>query len=64
MLSYLYFQTHLCVYVCVCVVQVVNDYSEVEMVRKVGGDGMASEEYNFNSEVTLEHQVSLIIISL
>ena len=49
---------------CVCVVQVVNDYSEVEMVRKVGGDGMASEEYNFNSEVTLEHQVSLIIISL
>ena len=39
--------------------QAVDDDSEVEMVRKVGSDGMAQEEYNFNSEVSLKDQVSL-----
>jgi hypothetical protein len=34
----------------------VSDYSEIEMQRKVDTDGMATEEYNFNSEVTIEHQ--------
>ena len=42
---------------CICVVQCVSDYKEVEMERKIGEDGMATEEYNFNSEVSLEHQV-------
>ena len=44
--------------------QLVSDYSEVEMERRVGGDGMATEEYNFNSEVTIEHQVSFRIMPL
>ena len=37
--------------------QLVSDYSEVEMERKLGEDGMATEEYNFNSEVPIDHQV-------
>ena len=40
--------------------QLVSDYSEVEMERKVGGDGMVTEEYNFNSEVAIEHQVCFV----
>ena len=39
------------------VLQLVSDYSEIEMQRKVDTDGIATEEYNFNSEVTIEHQV-------
>ena len=35
----------------------VSDYSEVEMKRRVDVDGMATEEYNFNSEVPIEQQV-------
>ena len=44
-----------------CFVQLVSDYSEVEMERKVAEDGMATEEYNFNSEVAIEHQVSALL---
>ena len=36
----------------------VNEFSHIEMTRKIGEDGVAEEEYNFNSEVTLDQQVS------
>ena len=45
------------------ILQLVSDYSEVEMKRRVGGDGMATEEYNFNSEVAIEHQVYFCVVS-
>lgn len=45
-------------------IQLVSDYSEVKMDRKVGGDGMATEEYNFNSEVAIEHQVHSFLVIL
>ena len=35
-----------------------NDFSRLKMSRSIGSDGMAEEEYNFNSEVALEAQVS------
>ena len=34
----------------------VEGYSGIEMTRSVGADGMAEEEYTFNSEVTLVSQ--------
>jgi len=49
---------HVCQITLCPFLQTVDDYSEVEMVRKVGNDGMAQEEYNFNSEVSLGDQVS------
>ena len=41
--------------------QLVSDYTEIEMQRKVDADGMATEEYNFNSEVAVEHQVKTLL---
>ena len=35
-----------------------EEFSEIEMVRSVGEDGIAEEEYNFNSEITLGPQVN------
>ena len=40
-----------------CKVQFVDEYDKIEMVRTVGADGLAEEEYNFNSEVSLGSQV-------
>ena len=40
-------------------VEVVDDYDKIEMVRTMGTDGMAEEEYNFNSEVSLGLQVHI-----
>ena len=40
-------------------VQVVDDYDKIEMVRTMGTDGIAEEEYNFNSEVSLGLQVHI-----
>jgi len=37
-------------------VQFVDEYDKIEMVRTVGADGLAEEEYNFNSEVSLGSQ--------
>ena len=45
-----------------CFVQLVGDHSEVEMKRKVDEDGMATEEYTFNSEVAIENQVSAMFL--
>jgi hypothetical protein len=39
-----------------CGGMLVGDHSEVEMKRKVDEDGMATEEYTFNSEVAIENQ--------
>lgn len=36
--------------------KVAEDYSGIQMTRSVGNDGVAEEEYNFNSEVTLATQ--------
>ena len=41
--------------------KVVGDYSEIQMTRNIGSDGMAEEEYSFNSEVSLGPQVCWIV---
>ena len=37
--------------------QVVSDFSKIQMTRNVGEDGKVEEEYNFNAEFALGDQV-------
>jgi len=48
---------HTPTYTAACKVQFEDEYDKIEMVRIVGADGLAEEEYNFNSEVSLGSQV-------
>lgn len=32
----------------------VNEYREIKMTRTIAADGQAEEEYDFNSEITLQ----------
>lgn len=34
-----------------------SQFSHIKMTRQVAEDGMAEEEYDFNTEVTLQSQV-------
>ena len=45
---------------CVVFLQVVDEYSQIELVRSTGNDGETEEEYNFNSEVAIVSQVSAL----